>query len=526
MMPGWMCCGIPTSSSNDFGRLVRRLNQWRKGEVILEDSADEVDPRRCSSCGLMLEFVGESCPRCINRSAAMRRVLELLRPYWLRASMMMAMLLLGIGLDMIGPRLTQFLVDHVLKVDGNAGPNPFPMLEGWNKLNLLMLVVATLAAVQIGRALINVFNGRLGSRVGTSITYDIRGRLVNHLEKLSLGYYDKQQVGSLVGRVAYDTEAVQGFMGQLTGGFLMQLLLVFFSAMMMFSLEPRLALWTLLPAPLVLGGTYVFYKFVKPHYRRFWDRSSKQAGMLNGILSGIRVVKAFAQEDRELSRFQQSSGALRDARYKVDTSASTFYPLMGIVFQIGGWIVWYVGGGQVLGRELTLGTLLAFFGYLHMFYGPLNQLTHLTSWITQFTTQMHRIFEVLDTPVSIQDAKAPIPMPDVQGRIVFDNVVFGYSRQNPILKGVSFTIEPGQMIGIVGRSGSGKTTIINLLSRFYDIDEGNITLDGVDIRQAAKADLQRQVGVVLQEPFLFRGTIWDNLTYGRVDATVEQGLSA
>lgn len=510
----------------DFGRVAKRLNQWRKNETLLENEVDEHDPRRCRNCGLMLEFVGESCPRCINRGKALRRVLELMRPYWFRASIMMTFLLIGIGLDMIGPRLTQFLVDHVLKVDGQVGPNPIPMLEEYPKTTLLMMVVATLALVQICRALINVLNGRLGSRVGTSITYDIRGRLVDHLEKLSLGYYDKQQVGSLVGRVAYDTEAVQGFMGQLTGGFLMQILLVVFSALMMFSLEPKLAIWTLLPAPFVFSGTFIFYHYVHPHFRRFWDRSSKQAGMLNGILSGIRVVKAFAQEERELDRFQKSSAALRDARYKVDTSASTFYPLMGIVFQIGGWIVWYVGGGEVLNRELTLGTLMAFFGYLGMFYGPLNQLTHLTSWITQFTTQMHRIFEVLDTPVSIQDAQKPTAMPNVQGRIEFENVVFGYSRQNPILKGVSFTIEPGQMIGVVGRSGSGKTTIINLLSRFYDVDEGRIKLDGVDIRQAAKADLQRQVGVVLQEPFLFRGTIWDNLTYGRTDATIEQGLAA
>jgi ATP-binding cassette subfamily B protein len=509
-----------------FGRLARHLQQLRESGLVELGPEDEQDPRRCPKCGLMLQFAGETCPRCIRPGGAIIRVLRLMRPYWPWATLMMGLLLVGIACDMIGPLLTRYLVDNVLRTE-SVSPAPAATSQSLAQgVHLLVSVVAVLALVQMLRAIINALNGRLSSRVGTSITYDIRGRLVEHLEQLDLSYYDKQQVGSLVGRVAYDTEAVQGFMSQLTAGFFVQLLLVVFSAVLMFSLEPKLAVWTFIPAPLVVLGSLLFYRVVHPHYRRFYDRSSKQAGMLSGILSGIRVVKAFAQEQRELSRFMESSSSLRDARRMVDSSAATFYPLMGIVFQVGGWVVWYVGGGRVLGQQLTLGTLMAFFGYLAMFYGPLASLTNLTTWVTQFSTQIHRIFEVLDTPIAIRQTEAAVALPAIRGHIEFRNVTFGYSRQAPVLKNVSFTIEAGQTLGIVGRSGSGKTTIINLLSRYYDVDEGQILIDGNDVRDAAMSDLRRQMGVVLQEPSLFRGTLWDNMVYGRRDATEEQVIAA
>ncbi|MEX0775854.1 MAG: DUF1854 domain-containing protein [Phycisphaeraceae bacterium] len=523
-----------------FGRTAKRLDQLRANEKITLSEEDDHDPRRCASCGLMLTFQGETCPRCINRGKAMSRIFLLLRPYWGAAIVMMLLLLTQLTLSMVNPRLTQFLIDGVLRggTPGSAGGDaqaprlPFAFMHGMTPTQLLLLVVGAVAGVAVTQACINIFNGRLASRVGTSITYDVRGRLVDHLQRLSLSYYDKQSTGSLVGRVAYDTEAIQGFMSQLTGGFLMQILMVILTSFFMFSISPKLALFTLVPTPFVLAGSIIYYRFVYPRYSKFWDRSNKQAGMLNGLLSGIRVVKAFNQEDRELGRFQRSSGILRDARRQVDTSAATFYPIMSLVFQMGGWVIWYVGGQDVLLHNIdpqggmTLGKLMAYFGYMGMFYGPLSNLTNLSSWITSFSTQTHRIFEVLDTPIAISDAAKPVSAPAVNGDIEFRGVTFGYSRQTPILKNVTFQIKAGQMIGVVGRSGSGKTTIINLISRFYDVDDGQILIDGTDLRQIATGDLRRQIGVVLQEPFLFRGTIWDNMVYGRTDAHVEQVIAA
>ena len=516
-----------------IGRLAKRLDQLRKGQTIEFTEEDDVDPRRCAISGVVLEYAGQISPFAVKNSAAMSRIFQLMRPYWPSAALMMGVLIVGVTLDMITPRLIQYLIDYVLDPKASEKSQPFTFLEHiTNPLHLLLLVVSTVAVVQGARAILYVINGRIASRVGTSISFDIRTRLVAHLEQLSLSYHDKQSVGSLVARVAYDTEAVQGFMAQLTAGFLMQILMVILAGIAMYGLEPRLAYWALVPAPFVIFSTFIFYRFVYPHYQRFWDRSSRQAGMLNGLLTGIRVVKAFAQEDRELKRFRASSETLRDARRQVDTSAATFYPLMGLVFGVGGWIVWYVGGKEVLthhtepDKGISLGTLMAFFGYLALFYGPLSGLTNLTSWLTQFSTQMTRIFEVLDAPISIPDSLQPVAMPTLRGDIDFQGVSFGYNRLSPILKNVSFRIEPGQMIGVVGRSGSGKTTIINLISRFYDIDDGAIFIDGVEIRKISKQDLRRNIGVVLQEPFLFRGTLQENLVYGQPDASIEAIITA
>ncbi len=509
-----------------FGRLVKRLKQLRAGDKLQLEDEDEHDPVRCRSCGLMLSFAGETCPRCIHRGAVMTRLFGLMRPYAASGAIMLMLLVAGVSLDMVGPGMIGFLVDHVLKTGDPARGQLPGFLQQMNSTSLLLLIVGVIALVAVCRQTVNAINGRISSRVGTLITFDIRNRLVEHMERLSISYYDRQPTGSLVGRVAYDTNAIQDFMGQLTGGFVVQILLVVLSGTMMCRISPQLALWTLLPAPFVLAGTVAFYRFVYPKYHRLWDRSNRQAGLLSGVLSGIRVVKAFAQEERELDRFRTAATELRNARLRVDFSAATFYPIMGLVFSSGGWLIWYIGGQRVLGGKLTLGDLMAFFGYLGMFYGPLSSLTQLTNWLTNFTTQVHRIFEVLDTPVSITDTQDAVAIPVMRGDIEFNNVVFGYTRQTPVIKGVNMKIDAGQKIGVVGRSGSGKTTIINLLCRFYDVDEGTVSIDGIDVRRIARHDLHRQIGLVLQEPFLFRGTIWDNLIYGRSDAAIEQVLAA
>jgi len=508
-----------------FEKVAPKLEQLRKGEVVEITPEDEHDPRRCTKCGVMLDQPGDSCPHCVNRGAVITRMMRLMKPYRREAISMMGLLLVGVALDLVSPQLTRYLVDNVLPGGVHAG-GALPADQMPGALRLLLIVVATLAGVQVLRTVVNVFNARLGSRVGTAITSDMRTRLVDHLQRLSVAYYDKQQVGSLMGRVAYDTESLHGFLWQLTGGFLLQLLMVVGVAIMMFSIDVELALYALLPAPFVMGGTVFFWRYVYPRYYVSWDASSKQAGALSGMLSGIRVVKAFNQEARELERFRTVSSRLREAKNHVDMSIATFNPVIGLVFQIGGWIVWYFGGRSVLLGHLSLGDLMAFFGYLWMFYGPLAALPQFTNWLTGFVTQANRIFEILDAPIANAAPGNPVRLGEIAGEITFEDVTFGYARHTPVLRGVSLHIRPGEMVGVVGASGSGKTTLVNLLSRFYDVDEGRVCIDGVDVRQLDQDVLRPQMGVVLQEPFLFRGSISENLTYGRPSAEPDAVLNA
>ena len=499
-----------------FGKVARKLDRKLKGQPITIEPEDDVDARRCKTCDVVLDSAGEICPRCVNKGAVLARMWKLMRPYKSAAAAMMTLLVVGIALDLVTPRLTQILIDRVLPASAGSYTS---------RLHKLLAIVLVLAGVQVARMLVNIVNGRLSSRVGTGITFDIRSRLVAHLQRLSVSYYDRQQVGSLVARVAYDTEALAGFISQITGGFVFQIIMVLLAGIMMFSLDLKLALFTLVPAPLVAAGTIVFWRFVYPRYYRLWDAQSKQAGMLSGILSGVRVVKSFGQEQREVRRFDAASDYLTRSRRRLDMSMSTFNPIMGLVFQLGGWIVWFVGGRDVLGGRMSLGELMAFFGYLAMFYSPLGALTQFTNWLTSFVTQAHRIFEILDAPVHVADAAQPLTR-QIDGKIAFEKVTFGYQRQQQVLTDVDLEIKPGEMVGIVGRSGSGKSTIVNLICRFYDVTEGRVLIDGVDVRQYATENLRSQIGVVLQDPFLFRGSIWENIAYGRPDASAEEVIAA
>ena len=328
-------------------------------------------------------------------------------------------------------------------------------------------------------------------------------------------------------RVAYDSEVLHTLLQQITGGFLLQIVQVIAVGIMLFTLNPKLALFTLIPTPLVVGGSLFFWRRIYPNYYRYWDSSSKQAGTLSGMLAGIRVVKAFAQEPREFDRFQRSSDYLRRSRVTVEKATTSFTAVMALIFSLGGLIVWYVGGRDVLAGKMTLGSLMAFLAYLAMFYAPLCHAVAVDDLADQLHDRMParlRAARYADRDQRPRPGREPLP--HVHGEIRFDNVSFGYERHRPVLKEVNFTIRPGEKIGIVGHSGSGKTTLVNLISRFYDVDSGRVLLDGVDIRDLSASDLRRNVGVVLQEPFLFRGTICDNLVYGRPDASAAEAITA
>jgi ATP-binding cassette subfamily B protein len=507
------------SLSDRFVKVSKKLEDLRKKGTLVIHPEDEIDQRRCPTCGLALRFVGDVCPQCINKRAVIGRVWDLIRPYRLAALGIFSLLLLSVCAELAPPKLQQYLVDHVLRIDHKNA-------VAADLINALLIIVLSLAAARVIVAVVGEFKGRLANKVGTALTFDLRARMVQKLHQLSVGYYDRQQVGVLMNRVAYDTEAMHGLVQQITGGFLLQILQLVGVGIMLFTLNSTLALYTLIPMPLVFAGSWSFWRYVYPKYYRYWDSASKQAGALSGMLAGIRVVKAFGQEQREFERFRESSTYLRASRMSVEHSAITFSAIMQVIFSLGGLIVWYVGGRDVLADRMTLGSLMAFLAYLAMFYAPLSTLAQLTTWLTSFMTASQRVFELLDTPVRITDPANPTSLATVKGNIKFENVAFGYDRHHPILHDVSFEIPAGQMIGIVGRSGSGKTTIVNLICRFYDVDEGRVLVDGHDVRDVARHELSQNVGVVLQEPFLFRGTVWENLIYGKPDATPEEAISA
>jgi ATP-binding cassette subfamily B protein len=489
-----------------FGKARNQIERLLTGQPIIVEALSRPSEVSCDRCGLPLPGRGSECPRCHRHRGILVRSLGLMRPYTHAIAALLAMMIAGVLLDLVPPLLTRLLVDKVLTVKQH--------------LDWLPLVLLGLVAASGGRCILNIFIGRLSSVVGTRITRELREQLHAKLIRLSVDYYNRHSVGSLMSRVLYDVDYFQGFVSQVAQGFLLNLMLVIGVGAMLFAMNWRLALLVLLPIPFVIVGTLFFWKHVYPRYYQFWDSQSKMAQLLSGLLSGIRLVKSYGQEERESKRFAQNTAYVQDARRKLEMASATFNPLMGYVFGLGGLIVWYAGGKLVFNEEISLGTLMAFFGYLGMFYAPISALSMFSNWLTGFLSGGQRIFEILDSSSSLPEAAHPVRLAGIRGAVEFRNVTFGYDPYTPVIKGVSFSIEPGQFVGIVGKSGSGKTSIVNLICRFYDVQQGQVLVDGTDVRELNQSTLQRQVGLVLQDPFLFRGTIAENIAYGRPDASL------
>ena len=490
---------------------------------ITDDPNATLDPPRCDSCNLRKTTREESCPRCMQKGRILARVSELLRPHARGAVGLCLLTLLGVVAELVPPKLQQYMVDDVLSAQAReqTGVDALPDFK-----TALLVVVLALALSRILLSVVGVLKGRLANAIGTGLTGTLRQEMVHKLQDLSIAYYDRHQVGSMISRVAHDSEVLHGLMHQITGGFLLQIVQLVGVGAMLVWINPKLALFTLIPVPLVILGSWVFWRHVYPRHYRLWDASSKQMAALSGMLSGIRVVKAFAQEPREREKFATASDHLSNWRLWVEHTNSTYAAAMQIVFGLGGLIVWYVGGRDVIAGEMSLGQLIAFLAYLAMFYAPLGALSNFTTWLTSFLSGSQRVLELLDTPVTVPESDRPEAWDEPRGAIRFRNVTFGYDRNQPVLRDVSFDVAPGEMIGIVGRSGSGKTTMVNLLGRFYEAQEGSIEIDGIDIRRLSTKQLRERLGIVFQDSFLFRGTIWKNLSYGRPQATLEQGLEA
>jgi ATP-binding cassette subfamily B protein len=259
---------------------------------------------------------------------------------------------------------------------------------------------------------------------------------------------------------------------------------------------------------------------------RWWHYRGRLNAVLNDTLSGVRVVKAFAQEEREIGRFLPRSKDLALAGIAAEQTWMTVFPILSVVTGTGSLLVWYVGGRRLLAQEISLGMLVTFIAYLQMFYGPLQFLNRTGEWLSRALASAERVFDILDSEPDVQEAEDPAPMPRLEGRVEFQNVTFGYDKHKPVLKNIDLDVAPGEMIGLVGQSGAGKSTTINLVCRFYDVNGGQILIDGVDIKKIPQQDLRSQIGVVLQDTFLFNGTISDNIGYARAGATREEIMAA
>ena len=367
---------------------------------------------------------------------------------------------------------------------------------------------------------------RINAWLGAKILMDIRVAIYEKFNTLSISYYDKRSVGSVMGRVTSDSDNLWDFLTDGVPFFITNILTFVSIGSVLLLLNWKLTLLVLLPGPFL----FMLTRWFMPRARRKWQflhqRINRMQSSLGSTLNGMRVVKAFAQESRENARFIEKNDAVFQASYAANGMWASYWPVVGLLMGLGSWTIWLYGGHQVLGKTMTLGTLTMFSAYLAQFYGPFQNFSRVLDWMTRSATAAERVFEVLDTEPDVRDAAQPVPMPHIRGEVEFDNVSFTYDKAKRVLDDFSLKVEPGEMIGLVGHSGAGKSTIINLLSRFYDVTEGSVKVDGVDVRQIDREDFRHQLGIVLQEPFLFPGTIMTNIAYAKPNAGVEEIMRA
>jgi ATP-binding cassette subfamily B protein len=470
------------------------------------------DGQRCLSCGKrLLDSSLKVCPNCIQRGQVFRRLILLARPYWGIGGVHIGLMTMGVILDLMPPYLTRILIDQVLTKQAHTS---------W-----LFWLVLGLLGIQIVRVMITINDALLTNRISTQFAAGVREKMFSHLKNLSQDFFDRNETGRLLTRINQDTEELQGLINQMSS-FLLYAVLVIGIGVVLFSMSPSLGFFVLIPAPFVLVATLLYHRRMSPHFRRYWISRWRLNSMLNTFLSGIQVVKAFAQEEQEQQRYNERNQYSLDARLRVDQAWGRFFPLISFAFGAGGLIIWYAGGRSVLSGAITLGTLMAFLSYLGMFYGPLSSMAQISQAMNRFVTISQRTFEFLDETPKVQEKPDALRRQSACGQIDFSDVSFGYNPYFPVLKDVSFQIKPGELIGIVGPSGAGKTTLVNLICRFYDTTQGTIKIDGEDIRDITIEEVRRNIGIVLQQPFLFSGTISQNIAYAKPEASRQEIIRA
>lgn len=490
----------------------------------------------CKSCGLLLPDEFSPCPACTKKHKVMLRILSYIRPYRGRAILYTIFLIVGTLIALAPPYFTRIFVDDILML--SEAPNAVPeasetwlgeIFRGIQPLTVALSVgVGMLLAIMVISTLFSIFQQRLGAWLTFRIAANIRAHVYQHLHNLSIRFFDKRTTGTVISHVTEDSERLQDFMLEGLSFLSVQLFMFFGIGGMLFLMNWKLACFILIPIPIIVLGAGWFWKKVRSLWHRAWHRRSKLFDVVNDSVSGIRVVRAFGQQRDEVNRFGTANVDTRDYETYAEMVWATYYPPLLFAINFGTLIVWYVGGLDVLAgpESMKLGTLFAFLGYLGMFYQPLRYFSPLINWASRAMTAAERLFEVIDSQPEQLDDGSLKAMPNITGEVKFHNVTFGYDSHKPVLKDINLHVQPGEMIGLVGHSGAGKSTLINLICRFYTPDSGQLEIDGEDVKQINLKDLRQQIGVVLQDPYLFSGTIAENIAYAHPDASMEDIIAA
>ncbi len=433
------------------------------------------------------------------------RLLAFLRPYRRRMLLAFALMLVATALTLLSPYLMKVAFDQAIAGGDTA---------------LLARVSLALAASFAGLYAASAGQRYLLSWVGQRVLTDMRARLFRHLQRLGLGYHDTHIVGVTVSRVINDVAVINELLSQGLVTLLGDLLVLGGIIVVMLSMNARLALLTFSVMPLMILATAIFSRHARVAFRQTRATVAGVIATLAEQIGGMRVIQAYAQEEREAARFERANAANRDAHIAATRLSFIFLPGVEFLGMLATAIVLWFGGRAVAAEEVTLGVLVAFLAYVSRFFQPIQELSRLYTTLQSAMAGGEQVLRVLDEQPQVLDPPEALPLARLEGRVALRNVDFAYRPElPPVLRNVDLTIQPGQTVALVGPTGAGKTSIANLVARFYDVSDGAVQVDGVDVREVAQRSLRQQMGLVSQDPFLFAGSVADNIRFGRPDAT-------
>lgn len=465
---------------------------------------------------LMVDHVeAEAVTERSNRWALLR-LWRFARPYQWQLLLGFILMLTATGATLVPPYLTMPLMDEVLIPYQNGVPIDQPKVM----LYLGGLLAAALVAWVLGWARTFIL-AKVSERIGA----DLRTTTYEHLQKLSLEFFGGKRTGDLISRVGSETDRICLFLSLHLLDFFTDVLMIVMTAAILVSINPWLALVTLLPLPFIGWMIHVVRDRLRHGFEKVDRIWAEITNVLADTIPGIRVVKAFAQEKREVARFREANRHNLAVNDRVNKIWSLFSPTVTLLTEIGLLVVWAFGIWQVSNDHITVGVLAAFLAYISRFYTRLDSMSRIVSVTQKAAAGAKRIFDILDHVSSVPEPAQPRHLSKVEGRIEIRNISFRYGNRQ-VVRNLNLSIAPGEMIGLVGHSGSGKSTLVNLICRFYDVSDGAILLDGEDIRALPVTEYRRNIGLVLQEPFLFFGTIAENIAYGKPDATRDEIVAA
>ena len=439
---------------------------------------------------------------------AVRRALSYLRSYKREAAGAFIALILSSAATLATPQLIRVAIDE--------GIAP-------RSLDIILLAVGGLVGAALMRGLFQFLQGYLAERASQGVAYDLRNDLFAKIERLGFGYYDKVETGQLVTRLTSDVEQIRTFAGSGVVQLAAAAVMLAGTTALLFSLNWRLALIALAIVPVIVVLLLRFVRRIGPLFRGVQQTLGRLNSILQEDLAGIRVIRTFARENYERERYRSVNEELLGRNLETVRTFSNNFPFVFLLANLGTLTIILFGGLQVIGGGLTVGELVAFNTYLGFLLFPILTIGFLAAGISRAGASSQRVFEVLDAPLEVEDSPNAVPLPPVSCRVEFDDVSFRYpGDEREILRNISFTAEPGQTVAILGTTGSGKSTLVNLIPRFYDVTEGSVKLDGHDVRDVTLSSLRGQIGIVLQTSLLFSGPVRDNIAYGRLDATQKE----